>query len=178
MIARKNVADKLSIRYWDDPVLSTLCDAVEDNEFGPQLDEFGQEMIATMEANNGVGLAASQVGIAKRIFTMHFPEQEKAKPIIVCNPILKLGTETIRATEGCLSMPEVFLQIERAVSVVMQYSNPMGEQVEISINGMDARVAQHEADHIDGIFFINRVSRQMRRAALRDWWDKIKPRYA
>lgn len=166
----------LPIRIWDDPALSKVCDKIEDNEYGPKLEEFGRELVATMNDRSGVGLAAPQVGVLKRMFVMVFPDHEEMPPLVACNPTLVLTGRTLPGREGCLSMPNVFLQIERATNAVMQYADPSGKQFEVSIDGMDARVAQHETDHIDGIFFISRVSRQMRRAALRDW-EKIRQRY-
>ncbi len=175
------MAEKLTIRYWDDPVLSTVCNAVEDNEFGPKLEEFGESLLATMDAHNGIGLAGPQVGVAKRVFVMTFPDGEiqwegkqpvivnERAAVVVCNPMLVLDGGTVREIEGCLSMPGVHLQIERAANVVMQFRYPNGVPEELVLTNMNARVAQHEFDHINGIFFINRVSRQMRRQALREW---------
>ncbi len=173
--------EKLTVRYWADPVLSTLCDAVEDNEFGPKLEEFGESLLTTMDAYNGIGLAAPQVGVAKRVFVMTFPDgklQWKGKQpviineraaVVICNPTLVLDGGTLLETEGCLSMPGVHLQIARAMNVVMQFRYPNGVADELVLASMNARVVQHETDHLNGIFFITRVSRQMRRQALREW---------
>jgi peptide deformylase len=167
------MAEKLTIRYWDDPVLSTVCDAVEDNEFGPKLEEFGESLLATMDDRRGIGLAAPQVGVAKRMFVMTFPDGYKSdddpKPIVVINPILDLSGRTLREVEGCLSMPGVHLQIERAANVVMRYRNIHGTESVLELSDMNARVVQHETDHLNGVFFVSRVSRQMRRQALREW---------
>lgn len=182
------MAEKLTIRYWDDPVLSTVCDAVEDNEFGPKLEEFGESLLATMDALSGIGLAGPQVGVAKRVFVMTFPDGEiqwegkqpvivnERAAVVVCNPTLVLDGGTLLETEGCLSMPGVHLQIARAANVVMQFRYPNGVADELVLTNMNARVVQHETDHLNGVFFVTRVSRQMRRAALRNW-EKIKLRY-
>src|SRR5271154_4982291 len=96
----------LPLRYWADPVLSVVCDKIEDNEFGPQLEQFGRELLATMNDANGVGLAAPQVGVTKRMFVMLFPDHEKTmKPIVVCKPEIALMGATVPGTEGCLSVP-------------------------------------------------------------------------
>lgn len=166
----------LSIKYWDDPVLSVVCDPIEDNEFGPELALFGGQLIETMNDRSGLGLAGPQVGISKRIFAMRFPDGYKSdddpKPIVVINPILDLSGRTLREVEGCLSMPGVHLQIERAVNVVMRYLNIHGTESVLELSDMNARVVQHETDHLNGVFFISRVSRQMRRQALREWEKK------
>src|SRR5271170_3408177 len=100
----------LPLRYWDDPILSVVCDKIGDSEFGPQLEEFGRELIATMSSANGVGLAAPQVGVAKRMFVMLFPDHEEMKPIVVCNPELRFEGVELALNEGCLSMPGIHLQ--------------------------------------------------------------------
>src|SRR5277367_6702062 len=106
-------AKVLPLRYWDDPILSVVCDKIGDSEFGPQLEEFGRELIATMNDANGVGLAAPQVGVAKRVFVMLFPDHDEVKPVVVCNPELKLSGSSVYADEGCLSMPGVRQQVYR-----------------------------------------------------------------
>ncbi len=167
-------AKVLPLRYWNDPVLSTVCDKIEDGEFGAQLEEFGRELIATMLDKNGVGLAAPQVGVAKRVFAMSFPDHEEMEPRVVCNPEIRFVGAEVALREGCLSMPGIYLQVIRAEHAVMQFQQPDGKHIEIPlITAWDARVAQHELDHLNGVFFINRVSRQMRRQALRDW-EKVK----
>jgi peptide deformylase len=187
------VAKVLPLRYWDDPVLSTVCDKIEDNEFGEKLAEFGRELIATMNAKNGVGLAAPQVGVAKRMFAMLFPDHEDTQPIVVCNPKLVLTGATVAAREGCLSLPNVYEQVYRSECVTMQFSDPLGKSYETLLcTPFDARVAQHEADHLDGIMFFDyrdkrenyvteqfpkprgaRMSKQLSKSVLREW-EKIK----
>jgi len=146
----------LPIRYWDDPVLSKVCDKIEDNEFGPSLEEFGRELIATMKAKHGVGLAAPQVGASKRIFVMETPDNDGFPPLVVCNPTLLLTGLNQPGREGCLSLPDVFEQVYRAEGVVLQYKNPLGVACEIILpTPMNARVAQHEFDHLNGIMFFD-----------------------
>src|SRR5277367_5140615 len=104
----------LPLRFWDDPVLSTVCDKIEDNEFGPTLEEFGCDLIATMKAKNGLGLAAPQVGVAKRVFAMEFPDHPGAVPKVIVNPVLVLTGRTVPGREGCLSLPNLYEQVYRA----------------------------------------------------------------
>ncbi len=168
--------EKLSILIWDDPRLSEVCEKLDDSEFGPQLEEFGRQLIATMNGKNGIGLAAPQVGILKRMFVMKFPDHEQQRPVVVCNPVLVLDGATLFEREGCLSLPEIFQTVPRSENVTMQYRDPLGKVKELVIDKWDARVAAHEDDHLSGIMFFARMSRQMRRATLREW-EKVKHRY-
>jgi len=188
------MVENLKIRYWDDPVLSTLCGAVEDNEFGPKLDEFAASLLLTMDERSGIGLAAPQVGITKRIFAMRFPDDEEAnrrwsaagvppievrKPIVVCNPTLVFDGKPVYAREGCLSLPGIHEQVSRAQTVTMQYRQTDGTPKEIVLADINARVAQHEFDHLNGVMFFNytdkrpvygaRMSKQVSKQVLRDW---------
>jgi peptide deformylase len=170
----------LPLRYWDDPVLSTVCDKIGDSEFGSQLEEFGRELIATMSAKNGIGLAAPQVGVTKRMFAMGFPDHRELDAIVVCNPTLVLNGGATAENEGCLSLPDVYQQVYRAASAVMQYQDPTGKHHELPLStAWDARVAQHEFDHLNGIMFFDykdkrptygaRMSKQMSKSVLREW---------
>ena len=158
--------EPLQLRYWDDPVLSKICDPVRDTEYGSKLEEFGQQMIKTMDANKGVGLAASQVGVLSNLFVMRFPCNTKREPLIVCNPTLDLDGALVYAQEGCLSLPGIFEKVERSQQVTMRFFHPNGAEDVLSLVNMDARVVQHEFDHTRGVMFFNRVSRQSRRAML------------
>lgn len=180
----------LQIRIWDDPVLSTVCDKIEGNEFGPKLEEFGRELIATMKAKNGLGLAASQVGVTKRIFVMELPDT-KGAPLVICNPTLVLTGRTVPGREGCLSLPNMFEQVYRSEGVVMKFFMPDGVEAEVDLSAMDARVVQHETDHLNGIMFFDykdkreeyvtpenptprgaRMSKQLSKSILREWDKK------
>lgn len=164
----------MEIRLWPDPVLSRACRAVEENEFGPKLSAFAGELVAAMASGRGVGLAAPQVGVASRLFAMTFPEDPARAPLVACNPVLALSGGTVLGSEGCLSLPGVYLRIARAEAAVMRYFTPEGAEGEVELSGLDARVAQHETDHTLGVMFMDRLpSRQMRRAALREW-EKVR----
>jgi len=162
----------LKITLWDDPVLSKIAEPVADSAFGPDLEEFGRQMVETMNEKNGLGLAGPQVGVSNRIFVMTFPDNEKMKPIVVVNPTLKLSGWFKYEREGCLSFPGLFDQVERRELVTMQYRNPIGESLECVLANWDARVAQHEFDHLDGIMFFDRMSRQMRKRLMQEWESK------
>lgn len=178
------MTEPLTIRLWDDPILSAVAEKLDDNEFGPQLEEFARQMVATMDAAHGIGLAAPQVGVLKRMFVMHSPDHDKVPPIVVCNPVVILSGSSIPGREGCLSIPNVWDQVTRAGHVNMCYRQPDGKPVELILDMMDARVAQHEFDHLNGIMFFDykdqrrapfgaRMSRQVSKSVLRRW-DKEK----
>ena len=145
----------LPLRFWDDPVLSTVCDPISGDEFGPKLEEFGRELIATMKSKNGLGLAAPQVGVTKRVFAMEFPDHSGAVPKVIVNPVLILTGLTVPGREGCLSLPNLFEQVYRSEGVVMKYSDPLGVEGEVTLTEMEARIVQHETDHVDGIMFFD-----------------------
>ena len=176
------MSDILQLRYWDDPVLSTVCEPV--SSFDSRLEKFASQLLATMNTHGGVGLAASQVGVLQRVFIMHFPESAKegkltTPPLVACNPTLKFSGETIFEQEGCLSFPTLFDQVGRQQYATMRYFTIRGEEKEVELSGMDARVAAHETDHLDGVMFFDRrrMSKQMSKGLLRKW-DKIKHQYS
>jgi peptide deformylase len=164
---------KLTIRYWGDPVLSTVCDPVTADEFGPELERFGKLMLETIR-RMGIGLAAPQIGLTKRVFVM-VRQDESLPPIIAVNPeVLPTGPDVPHA-EGCLSLPGLTEQVMRPPRAEMRYQEPLtGEWRSVILEGYDAFCAQHELDHLNGIVFIQRLSRQMKKAALRKWEKRKK----
>lgn len=118
------------------------------------------DMIAFMEENRGIGLAANQIGIAKQVFVIGskkidgFPE-----PFAVFNPkILKVSQDTELYKEGCLSYPDLWLTVKRPKSIVVEYQNSNGDIIEAEMNGLISRCFQHEYDHLMGICFVDKVS--------------------
>lgn len=156
------------IRTYPNPVLTEVAAPVAEDEFGAEIERIGNQMIELTKRNDGHGLAAPQIGLLKRIFVMNFPnsKHDPMEPAIVCNPVLELSEQGIFAREGCLSLPGVEEQVWRASEVFMQYRTPLGEEKAMVLLGLEARIAQHEADHLEGILFFNRLSRQQRRSVL------------
>lgn len=145
----------LDIRKYPDPVLSKKAKEVEgiDEETARLLDN----MKETMKEKDGVGLAANQVGVLKRIIVLM--SENHSDVLALVNPIiLKKSKEKERGEEGCLSFPGLFLQIKRSKQVDVEALNEKGEKVNIKASGLFARVLQHEIDHLDGILFFKRVS--------------------
>jgi peptide deformylase len=163
----------LKIVLWADPILKKIAEPVADSAFGQTLEDFGRQMIETMQAYNGLGLAGPQVGVSNRIFVMTFPDHKERKPLVVVNPVLKLSGATLYQYEGCLSFPGLQEQVPRSAEVVMEYQDPLeGEWNEYTLANWDARVSAHEFDHCNGVMFFDRMSRQMRKALLRQWEEQ------
>jgi len=140
------------IKY-PNPILKKKSEEVK--EITGDIKKLGQEMMIIMTENQGLGLAASQIGELKRIIVI----QAERGPEVYINPkIIKKSRETEIGEEGCLSLPELFLKIKRAKEVEMEFLNLRGEKIKIKAEGLPARVLQHEIDHLDGILFIDKIS--------------------
>ena len=139
-----------------DPILK---DEMEKFNFAtPPVDpiELAADLGDTMDANNGLGLAANQVGLPYRVFVMRSTDL----PIVCFNPIIvDESTETILLEEGCLSHPNLFVKIKRAKRIKVRYAEPNGNVITQIFDGMTARVFQHELDHLDGICHLQRANR-------------------
>jgi len=163
---------KLSIRQYGDPALRAKGMRVD--EIDNRIRELAMDMIETMHAANGVGLAAPQIGEALQLTVLDISQVEdrpskmkvngqdvdlkSAMPLVLINPEVELRTEIEVGTEGCLSFPEINGEIERAKSIVVRAQSLEGEKVEIEASGFLARAIQHEVDHLNGILFIDRMS--------------------
>ena len=143
----------MRIRLYGDPILRKKAKKVE--IIDENLDGILEDMIETMYMGDGVGLAAPQVGISLRMFVMDYGEG----PIKVINPeILEKSEEKVIEEEGCLSLPEIFEDVERHVWIKVKFQNEEGKWTEMELKDYPARVFQHEYDHLDGILFIDRIS--------------------
>jgi peptide deformylase len=122
-----------------------------------------------MYAAPGIGLAAIQVGVPQRIIVMDLarPEEDKQPRYFVNPEILWASEETAPYEEGCLSVPEIYDEVERPAKVRIRYLNYQGEQVEEEAEGLYAVCIQHEMDHLDGVLFIDHLSRLKREQAIK-----------
>jgi peptide deformylase len=145
--------------------------AVPVEEINPEIKEIAANMLETMYEENGIGLAATQVNIQKRIVVIDLSE-EKNQPIILINPeITKLeGKETMR--EGCLSVPEYFDIVERAENIEFNYKTLDNELVSMETDGLLAVCVQHEIDHLNGKLFIDYLS-PLKRQRLKKKIEKL-----
>jgi peptide deformylase len=122
------------------------------------------DMFETMYAAPGIGLAGIQIGAAKRVVTMDLSKKEDAhKPLVFINPEITWASEE-KSTheEGCLSIPEYYEEVERPIEVKVKYLDLEGKTHEIAANGLFATCLQHEIDHINGVLFIDHISRLKR----------------
>jgi peptide deformylase len=125
--------------------------AVPVTEFGLKLEEITARMITLMDEADGVGLAAPQVGIGERFFTVHIRNEE---PLVFVNPsLIETSPETVKYEEGCLSLSGVYADIVRASRIKVQAFNAKGRPFTLECGGILARVIQHENDHLNGILF-------------------------
>lgn len=151
------------IRQYPDPVLRLEAQEVE--AFDADLAQLVTRMTRLMEDAQGVGLAANQVGVLRRVVVMLADGEEE--PRVLVNPvILNRSDETEEETEGCLSLQGVVIPVERAVSLRVEARDAEGAPVELELEGLAARVAQHEVDHLDGVLIVDRTTPEGRREAL------------
>src|SRR5689334_7514370 len=150
-----------------DPLLKQVSAPVErvDDDLRALMDD----MLETMYAAPGIGLAAIQVGVPKRVIVMDLARQDEPKqPRYFVNPeILWASEETAPYEEGCLSVPEIYDEVERPAKVKIRYLNYAGETVEEEAEGLFAVCIQHEMDHLDGVLFIDHLSRLKREQAVK-----------
>ncbi len=139
------------------PSLSVPLTEVTDDQEGRE--QIQQDLVDTMRAKNGIGLSANQIGIGARVFTMYADVKEK--DILVCfNPkIVNQSAEEILMDEGCLSYPGLWLKVRRPEGIEVTYEDVGGELQEKAMFGLEARIFQHEYDHMEGTDFTKRVSK-------------------
>ena len=120
-------------------------------------------MAETMYTDSGVGLAAPQVGVSKRIIVI---DGEEEGLMVLINPILVKSEGELVEEEGCLSIPGIYSQVKRSSKVTVKALNENGDPIEVTKEGLAARALQHEIDHLDGILFIDRIGRTERQILL------------
>ncbi len=158
----------LDIRTFGDPVLKTRAAPVE--SFDESLLRLTEDMLATMRDNEGVGLAANQVGRLKRVLVAAVEDDE----YVIVNPVLTYSAETTEtAPEGCLSIPGIQVDVERPTAVTVSGQDVSGEPLLIEASDLLARILQHEIDHLDGVLILDRTDRQSRKAAMREWREHL-----
>lgn len=146
-----------------DPVLRRKAKPVTD--FGPDLQRLVDDMIETMRAAPGVGLAAPQVGVSQRVIVVEYPEDEEQedapkKLYVVVNPEIKeISRETEMGIEGCLSLPGLQGEVERALALTVRGRTRRGQPIKIKAKGWMARIFQHEIDHLEGVVFTDRATK-------------------
>lgn len=148
---------KLKLRYYPDPVLLQKTKKV--THFDSSIRKLAQDMLDTMYANNGVGLAAPQIGVSKRLMVIDVAAEDEPKtPVVFINPVLVETDGDMVGLEGCLSFPDVFFEVRRFSRIVVRYQNLSGKEVKLeAANNLLCRAIQHEMDHLDGQVFIDKA---------------------
>ena len=155
---------------YGDPVLETKAEPVA--IFDEELAAFCQEMFATLKRERGIGLAAPQVGVSKRIFVT---DADEDKPRVYINPeIVMTSPELVEYEEGCLSFPGLYFMVKRSGALRIQAFNEKGRPFTLEADGMLARVILHEYDHLDGKLFVDRITPLRKQRALLHYGRLVK----
>lgn len=163
LLERREAALAHVVKFGD-PVLKSKASPVR--EFGPELRAEVERMVAIMRDGLGVGLAATQLGVLRRLLV--FQAGADSEPTALVNPEIEWSSdEAAIAEEGCLSLPRVSMDVERPLHVRVGGRDVDGEQIRIEASGLEARVLQHEIDHLDGVLILDRAPRDQRKGALR-----------
>lgn len=158
----------LRIVHYPEPVLLTVGQPFGEEEFGPELEKLVEDMFETMYDAQGVGLAAPQVALSKRLFVMDVPDEEgNSNKLAFVNPeIITVEGEQV-GEEGCLSFPGLFQTVKREMRVIARAQDVKGDRVEYDLTDLAARCVLHETDHCDGIVFLDRMTTLKREMAKR-----------
>jgi peptide deformylase len=152
------------VRQFGDPVLKSRASEV--TAFGPELAEEADRMVALMQGALGIGLAATQLGVMRRMLV--FQAGPDSVPRALVNPEVEwVSEDLVTAEEGCLSLSKIVVDVERPLYARVSAKDIEGKQLLIEAAGLEARVLQHEIDHLDGILILDRTVREQRRGALR-----------
>lgn len=163
LLERREAALAYVVKFGD-PVLKSRASPVE--EFGAELRAEVERMIQIMQEGMGVGLAATQLGVLRRVLV--FQAGSDNEPTALVNPKIEWTSDELAiAEEGCLSLPRVTMDVERPLHARFTGRDVDGDPVTIEASGLEARVLQHEIDHLDGVLILDRTPRQQRKAALR-----------
>jgi peptide deformylase len=145
----------LNILQYPDPRLRTIAAPVQ--EFGPELKQFCEDLLETMYEAPGIGLAATQVNVHKRVIAVDVSES-RSEPFVFVNPSLELHGELFESEEGCLSVPGIYEPVTRAERITVTAVDPQGEAFSIDAEGLLAVCIQHECDHLQGKLFVDYLS--------------------
>jgi peptide deformylase len=162
--AARRAAALSHVRKFGDPVLRTRARPVDrfDGALRDEIERMGRLMVDAV----GVGLAATQVGVLHRLLVYRVHQQSPVAALI--NPEVEwTGNEHETLEEGCLSLPGVHVDVERPVHVRVRAVDDRGEPIMIEASGLEARVIQHEIDHLDGVLVLDRISRSQRKEAMK-----------
>ena len=175
MLFKKNKS--FQVRVVGDPVLKENAAKIE--EITPEIRDLANDMLQTVKIFDGIGLAAPQVGVSKRMVILDVPMPDKNTPLtspgemmllprmpmVLINPeIIARSPETIKGDEGCLSVPDIYAPVVRNATVTLKTSTLEGENIEVECGGLLGRCIQHELDHLDGYLFLDRLDAEDEKA--------------
>jgi peptide deformylase len=167
--ARRDAALR-HVRKFGDPVLRTTALEVErfDEELVAEIERMGELMHDAL----GVGLAATQLGVLHRVIVYSAYTDDPLTALV--NPVIEWTSDELEtAEEGCLSLPGVHVEVERAARLRARGRDAHGEEIVVEAEGLEARVIQHEIDHLDGILILDRISREARKQAMREMREAV-----
>ncbi len=153
-----------SIHLLGSPLLREQTREVE--QVDDRLRQLVEDLFDTMRADKGIGLAANQVGERQRVAVVEVGDDD---PVVLINPVVVEREGTIRGEEGCLSIPDIFADVDRAARVVIETTGLDGTRYRIEASELKSRAIQHEIDHLDGILFLDHLSPLKRRMLLKKW---------
>ncbi len=156
----------LKVRYYPDPVLNQK--AVPVTDFGPEMQKFFDDMIETMYVEDGVGLAAPQIGVSKQILVAS-PTMKKGEEFVIVNPVIYESSGREKGIEGCLSLPGISGEVVRAKKIRVRFQDRHGKVHDLEVKDFFARIIQHEMDHLEGLLMIDRVDFNQRQQMLAEY---------
>ena len=162
----------LPLTLYPDPILLRRCPEVTD--FSGDLIKLTEDMLETMYFEDGIGLAAPQIGVSLRVLVTDI-SKNRDEPFVLVNPVVTEQSGSIEFEEGCLSIPGYRAKVSRFDHVRIDGFSATGLPISIEATGIQAVCLQHEIDHLDGILFVDRLS-QLKRDMFRRWWNKNRPR--
>jgi len=163
-VARRRDAALAHVRQYGDPILRTKARAVDvfDDALRQEIERMGRLMHDSL----GIGLAAPQAGVAHRVLVYRVEPDSPIQAVV--NPDIEWSSRDEEiAEEGCLSLPGVHVEVARPLHIRVRAQDAYGEEVVIEASGLEARVIQHETDHLDGVLILDRTSRDQRKQAIR-----------
>lgn len=155
----------LKLTYFPDDPLTQVAKPYK--SIGPEVAELADSMFDTMEAEHGVGLAGPQVGVNRRIFVLHDPDEDVAMCFV--NPEIFEMSGKVELEEGCLSLPGVYGPVVRAAKIKVHAMDERGRRFTMKASGFLARIIQHEYDHLEGKVFLNRVAAEHHDELMMEW---------
>ena len=169
-VAARRDAALVHVRTYGDPVLRSEARPIE--VFDDRLREQVAKMAAIMNDALGIGLAATQVGVLQRLLVYRVEHDSPVNALI--NPVLEWSSKDEEILEeGCLSLPGVHVDVERPIFVRVRAQDPVGEPIVVEASGLEARVIQHEMDHLDGVLILDRTPRDQRKEAMRTLRERL-----